>query len=81
MGSKFPAYYNAKIGLKKLRHPERLWSSTTDLHGQLVSGVRAAVDDVEGRHGHQHLFDASEVSQMAVQRNAWKQLKAKLIHG
>ncbi len=39
------------------------------LHGQLVAGVAAAVNDVEGRDGKNHLA-AGEVGDVAIQRDA-----------
>merc|ERR1719507_577901 len=40
------------------------------LHGQLVAGVAASVDDVEAGHGHQDVLDTSQVSDVSVERNS-----------
>merc|ERR1719468_704040 len=41
------------------------------LHGQLVSGMRATVDDVQGRNGHNDILDSSQISNVSVQRNTF----------
>ena len=40
------------------------------LHGQFVSGVTAAVDDVEGRHGQDDVIVAGQVGDVAIERDA-----------
>mmetsp|Transcript_22761 Transcript_22761/g.35650 ORF Transcript_22761/g.35650 Transcript_22761/m.35650 type:complete len:325 (-) Transcript_22761:275-1249(-) len=52
---------------------ERLGTGGTDhelLHGKPVAGVGTAVDDVHPGHGHHVLLDASNVSEMLVERHA-----------
>merc|ERR1719361_2655491 len=40
------------------------------LHGQLVAGVAAPVDDVKAGHGHQDILHPGQVSNVAVERNS-----------
>merc|ERR1719411_991394 len=52
----------AEAGGSKGQHHELL-------HGELVAGVAAAVDNVEAGHRHHHVLHASEISNVAVKRN------------
>ena len=42
----------------------------SNLHGQLISGVTAAVDDVERRHRKQHVVMPRQIRDVTIKRNA-----------
>ena len=46
------------------------WQQHELLHGELVAGVTASVDDVEGGNGHDDGLVAGQVSDVSVQRDA-----------